>query len=301
MAVDANAYQTTAANTAGAVPLIYGQNVIRKLYENDIMRGYMEDVSVLLGAGNTWQVPIENSVFAMGTLTEGTATPISTLAFGKKDLTVVWYGDAKQWTIELDANAFSYVLNNNRENAAAAIGENRDNKIIAELTTSTSSAIYPFKADGSKYTSADVAADSFMSYEQIESTRVTMRLNKLSLKNIFVHPTQASSLRRDIRIVNNTNYNANVMERGELKTVSGIQLIEHPSITSVTENTETVYIALACMDKPAFYATKKQPVFELSRRDILDRAWTFHYFEAFGVLNKRNEGIIPVKSVGAVL
>ena len=91
------------------------------------------------------------------------------------------------------------------------------------------------------------------------------------------------------------------MERGELKTISGIQLIEHPSITSVTENTETVYIALACMDKPAFYAQKKQPVFELSRWDILDRAWTFHYFEAFGVLNKRNEGIIPVKSVGAVL
>jgi len=301
MAVDAKAYQTPAAITAGAVPLIYGQNVIRKLYENDIMRGYMEDVSVLLGAGNTWQVPVENSVFAMGELTEGTATPISELAFGKKDLTVKWYGDAKQWTVELDANAFSYVLNNNRENAAAAIGVNRDNQLIATLTATTSDAVYPYKDASTKYTSSDIAATAVLSYEQIMSTRVTMRLNGLKLKYVFAHPEQILSLSTDVRIVNNTNYNANVMERGELRTVGGIQIIEHPSITSVTENSLKVYIALGTMEKPAFYAQKKAPVFELDAGRSVDRAMTFHYYEAFGSLIKRDAGVIPMKSVGSVL
>lgn len=298
MTVDADAYKLTTAVTDDAVPLLYGEDaqLIKALFEAEIMRPYMDDISPLMsGAGNTFQIPIEDSTWAVAALTEGTATPVSPLDFSSKDLTVVWYGDAKQWTLELEASAFPYVLNRMRENAIKAMGENRDNQIITELLNTTATAIYPGTA-----TSGTITATDIFEYEQIQKANATMRVNKLKLANVFYHPYQKLGLKFDQYIINNQNYNKDVLERGQLMTIDGVQLVEHASIQTVTENSQTVYVALACMEKPAFYAQKVQPMFEMDRINILDRAWTFHYFEAFGAKLKRNEGIIPLKSVSAL-
>lgn len=303
MAVDANAYLLSDAVTDNAVPLIYGEDaqLIEVLFESEIMKPYMDDISPLLsGAGKTFQIPIEDSTWAVSSLTEGTATPVSALDFSSKDLTITWYGDAKQWTLELQASAFPYVLNRMRQNAIQAMGENRDNKIITELMNTSSTAIYPENASGVEYTSSTITADAIFEIRQVQKAGAKMRVSKLKLANVFYHPYQKLGLKSDNRIINNENYNKDVLERGDLKTLDGIQLVEHGSIQSATENSQTVYVGLACMNKPAFYAQKVEPMFEMDRINILDRAWTFHYFEAFGAKLKRNEGIIPLKSVSAL-
>jgi len=298
MAVDANAYLSTDAATDNAIPLIYGEDaqLLKVLFESEIMRPYLDDISPLVsGAGHTFQIPIEDTIWAVSALTEGTATPVSALDFSSKNLTITWYGDAKQWTLELAASAFPYVLGRMRENAVAALGENRDNVIITELMTTTSTAIDP-----TTWATAWDSADIFQ-VEQVQKAGAEMRVNKLKLANVFYHPYQKLALKEDVRILSNENYNKDVLERGSLVMVDGTQLIEHGSIQSSTIDTQTVYVALACMEKPAFYAQKVAPMFEMDRINILDRAWTFHYFEAFGAKLKRNEGVIPLRSVGGML
>ncbi len=304
MTVSANAYTATDGATEKSIPLIYGDDATLRevLFEAEILRPFLQDVSPLLsGAGNTIQLPEETTSWAVSALTEGTATPISELSFSSDDLTIAWYGDAKQWTVEAEVAVFDYVLGNMRENAVKAIGENRDNQIIAELMNTTSSALYPEKAAGGFYTSADIDADGVFQFKQVQRAKAIMRVAKVRMNFVLYHPYQKLALVQDERIINNNNYNNNVLERGEMKTIDNIQLIEHASIQTVTENSVTVYIALGCMAKPAFWASKVEPRFQMGTENLRDRATTFHYFESFGVKLKRDAGIIPIKSVGAAI
>ncbi len=304
MAVDANAYLETDGDTEGMIPLIYGEDaVLRKvLFEAEILRPYLDDISPMLsGSGNTIQLPEEDSTWAVNALTEGTPTPVSAIAYSSDDLTIAWYGDAKQWTKEAEVSVFKFVLGRMRANAVSALGENRDNKIIAEFLNTSATAIYPLTSAGVKYTSSTIDAEGTFQYGQIQRCNAQMRINKIKMAYTLYHPAQKLALKDTAVIISNNNYNNNVLERGSLKTIDGIQLIEHGSITSVTENSQTVYIAFGLMAKPAFYAQKVAPVFQIGTENLRDRALTFHYYEAFGVKLKRSIGIVPLKSVGALI
>lgn len=298
MAVDANAYLTTDAVSESATPIIYGEeDVLRaKLFKAQKLPQRMDDISGMAkGAGNKIQLPEELSTWAVSTLTEGTATPVSALEFGADDLLFVWYGDAKQWTLEAQAIVFPYVLSRMRGNALQAFGENRDNIVIGELLNTTSAAIY----SGTAAAGTIVAGDTF-EYQQIAKARRTMEIDNLELDFVLVHPSQALGLDIDANITDNTKYAADMIEKGVMKDIYGSEIISHASVQSVTENTVTVYQALACMAKPAFYASKVEPSMDMFKENPRERAWTFHYFEAFGVKLKRNEGIIPLKSTGSL-
>lgn len=303
MPVDANAYDTTAGSADNAIPLLYGTEVIEQLYEAQKLVGLGKDISKMFsGAGLTAQIPLDDTHWAVASLTEGTETAITALDYSKKDIVFAWYGDAKEWTIEADAVVLPYVLEDMRGKAAKAIGENRDNVIIAELANTSTAAIYPFKTDGTKFSSADIDATATFQYEQLVSAGTQMEEAKLKLASAVLKPRHKMALLNDERFINNENYNADIMEKGELKTVTGIPIIFHNSLGTVTENVDKVVgVGYALMEKPFFFAQKAQPVFELDRVNILKRSWTFHYYEAFGVKIVRDAGVIPLKAVmGAI-
>jgi len=301
--VDANAYLISDAVSESATPIIYGEeDVLReKLFTAQKLPQRMDDISGMAkGAGNKIQLPEELSTWAVSTLTEGTATPISALQFGADNLLFVWYGDAKQWTLEAQSVVYPYVLSRMRGNALKAFGENRDDIIIGELLNTTSTAKYPVNG-GTEATSATIDSDDTFQYKQVARARRQMEINNLDLAFVIVHPTQALSIDTDDNITDNTKYNVGMIEHGVMKDIYGTEIISHSSIQSVTENSVTVYQALACMEKPAFYASKVAPSMDMFKENPRERAWTFHYFEAFGVKLKRDNGIIPLKSVGAIL
>ena len=297
-----NAYTVSQGLNENTIPLIYGKEdvLIKELYDAEKLRTLGNDVTRYFnGAGKTMQIPIDEYHWAVSRLTEKVKTPISDLKWGSKTMTFNWYGDAKQWTMESEAVVSSYTLSDMRGKALKALGENRDDTIINELLETTSDAIYPFKANGTKESDSDVASE--FQYRQVLSARVKMTMDRLALSYVIYHPLQEASLLANEKIIDNNFYSNNVLERGVIKDIYGTKFIAHNRIQSVTENSKTVYIALACMDKPFFYAQKRVPVYELSRGDIRARAWTFHYYEAFGVKIVRDKGIIPLKSVGATI
>ncbi len=304
MTVDANAYLISDAVSESATPIIYGEeDVLRKvLFDAQELPQRMDNISQMAkGAGNSIQLPSELSTWSVSSLTEGTITPVSALQFGADSLVFTWYGDAKQWTLEAESVVFPYVLSRMRSNALQAIGENRDTVIYTELLNTTSAAIYPVNGSGVAYTSSDIDATATFQYAQVARARTQMKINKLKLNFVLYHPLQELSVITDSSITDNTKYNNNVIRDGTMVDVYGTELIAHNVVSTATENSQTVYIGLACMAKPAFYANKVEPMMEVFKENPRERAWTFHYFEAFGAKLKRVDGIIPLKSVGGAI
>lgn len=302
MAYDANKLVSSVAKTGGAVPLIYGQAVEKALYDAEQLKFLDNDITSLAqGAGDSIQVPIESSRFSVSALTEGTITPVSSRSLNKKTMTFAWYGDAKQWTVESDAVMFKYVLGRDKEQAGSAIGENRDIQRLTAMATTSSDAIYPYATSTTHYTSANIVATAVLSYEQITAAQTTMVMNRLKMGYVIASPMCLHSLKADTRVLNNNNYNKDVMEKGILKTLTGIQIVPHNAVASVTENSQTVYVNYAVVAKPIYFAMKASPVYEIFKENPRERLWTFLYYESIGVLKGRDSGIIPLKAVGAVL
>ncbi len=307
MTVDGNAYTTTSAGTDGTIPLVYkSDSIIEYLYATDIFRDLADDISYQLKgqAGNSVKIYSDDKHWSVSLLVEGNDIDVSTLDYGNKDLTIAWYGDAKEWTEQAEVSVFPFVLNDMRGKALKSLGENRSSIILTELYNTSASAIYPFKEDGTThYTSGDIDEDAVFQYEQIAAANITMQVSlkqNMSMKTVIAHPYQKFGLIKDSRITNNENYPANVMVSGGLRTIDGVDIRFHTAISTTTENSKTVYIALGLMEKPFYWAQKVDPVFRIGERSILNLSKIFRYHEAFGVKLKRNEGIIPLKSVGSI-
>ena len=301
MALEANAYTRTNAATDGVVPNLYDEVAEKYLYEAEVLRPLGIDKSgmILNKPGKSFQV-FKETAFSVSQLTEGTDTPVSALDFDSITLTVNWYGDAKQISKENLSEVFDFVWDDIRYGAANALAVNRDNVIMSELLNTTSSAIYPISSGSTRYTSADITADATLTYEQITEAWRRMRLNHRMIKAVIVHPNQMKSLMNDDKFINE-DYKAAGRIKGSIGRVmvgnpNGIAIIPHTSVQSVTENSVTVYQAIALGDRAFIYAQKVNPVFEFDDEYKRKRAITFHYYEAFGVKILHDEAVIPIKS-----
>lgn len=303
MSVSENSYKVSQGTSEKTIPLIYGKEdvLIEELYNAQKFREYTVDVTrYYSGAGKTMQIPVENFHWGVNELTETVSTPISELGWTSKDMTFKWYGDAKQFTIESDAVVSSYTLGDFRGKALKAMGENRDLVIMDEWSNTTEDAVYPMNSSGTARETSSTVSEEFKP-EQVLVAQTKMMEDKLSLSRVIIHPRQRASLLNNSNWLDFSKSNRDTFVSGILYDNFGVEYVTHNAVQSTTENSKTVYIAYAIVDKPTFYAQKQAPVYELDRRDILDRAITFHYYEAFGVKNIRDKGIIPVKSVGHTL
>lgn len=250
--------------------------------------------------GKSFQVFGEQQ-FTVGKLTEGVDTPVSSLGFGSVTLTVDWYGDAKQISKENLSENFDFVWGDLREGASKALGENRDNVIMTELLTTTSSAIYPISSGTTRFTSSTITSAGTLTYEQMTEAWKQMRINKRKLRAIVVYPTQFKALMNDDKFIRSDYSKAGTLN-GEVGRVmigsepGGVAVLPHTAVQSSTENSTTVYSAIAIGDKPFIYAQKVNPVFEFDEESKRSRSVTFHYYEAFGVKLFYSQSVIPLKS-----
>jgi len=302
MAIDTNAYDRATSTSKGTVPTLYDEIAEKFIYERELLRPLgVDKTGMILGKpGKSFQV-FKETQFSAGKLTEGVDTPVSALDFNSLTLTVEWYGDAKQISKESLSENFDFVWGDIREGASNALGENRDNVIMTELLTTTSSDLYPISSGTTRYTSSTIAAAGVLTYEQMTEAWKQMRINRRSLQSIVVYPTQYKALMNDDKFVNADYARAGTLN-GEIGRVMvgdnprGVAIIPHTAVQSVTENSTTVYVAVALGNKPFIYAQKINPVFEFDEETKRSRSVTFHYYEVFGVKIFYNESVIPLKS-----
>jgi len=300
MALDANAYKRAAASTDGVVPEVYDERVIEHLYNAEKLRPLADDVSsYLLGKAGKTITFFTETQFSASTLTEGTDTPISALDYANFDLTLAWFGDAKQISMETLSENFDFVWDRVRIGAAGALAENRDVQIMTELLNSTSDAIYPISTGTTRYTDANIIAGAGDMYEQAVKCKVEMAKDNLNMSYLVISPDQSYKLYNDAKFYTNSTSEMDVIKNGVIGKYLGFKVIESNNVQITDEGAADaieVSNAIALSDKAFYYAQKLTPVMEFERETKRQRAWTFHYFEAFGVKIKRNEGVIVMKT-----
>ena len=303
MALEANAYLTTDAVADNIIPELYNEELQQWQYEQEALRNLGADVTsrILSRAGNNLNI-YKGTEFQVGALTQGTDTPISELDFDTVVLTVNEYGDAKQIPLDTIEDSFEFLVGDLAYGAANAIAVNNDNVIMTELQNTTEDEVYPLNT-GTRRTSANIAATDKFDKEQVTEARRRMRINNRFLKYLVIHPNQYKAILDDSDFISKENYPTGILVSASVGTLFGAQVVEHNSVTSVTENTNvTVYIAMAIGEdragrqKSFCYGYKRMPVMEWDREFNRKRALTFHYHYRFGAQIVWDEGIIPIKS-----
>ena len=302
MSLEANAYDTTAANADNIIPELYNEELQQYQYELEGLRPLGTDVTarIMPRAGNSLNI-YKGTEFSVGTLTQGTDTPVSELDFDSVELTINEYGDAKQIPLDTVEDSFDFLVSDLSYGAASAIAENNDNVIMTELNNTTEGAIYPL-ASGSRRTDADITSGDTFDKEQVTEARRRLRINNRFLKYLIIHPNQYKAILDDQDFIPSDNYPTGTLVSGSVGTLYGAQVVEHNSVTSVEENSVDVYRAMALGEdragrqKSFVFGYKRMPVFEFDREFNRKRAITFHYHYRFGSKIVWNEGVIPIKS-----
>lgn len=298
MPLNANAYKEATATADSTIPNLYDEVAEQYLYEREVLRPFGVDKSgMLLGKPGKSITVYKDTAFSVNQLSEGVDTPVTALDWDNVSLSVNWYGDAKQISKEALSYSFDFVWEDLRRQAAEALGENRDTVIMTELLTTTESAIYPRNSSNVAYTSSTIAADAELSYEQLAEVRAEMRKDKRSMLTVIVAPDQEKSLLNDNKFISADYSERGAAGTGVLGRMLGATFYAHNAVQSATENSQTVYQAIALGERPFLYAQKVSPVFEFDEETKRSRSITFHYYEAFGVANLHDESIRIVKSV----
>jgi len=295
MAVSANAYQTTSANSDYTNPIIWSPQAEKYIYESNPFQQYaVNDTRFLNSPGRQGNYTLETA-YASGRLTEGVETPISDLTFNQVTITFYGYGDAKQVTDEQIETGFDYVVNDIRYGALGSMGENRASVIVTELMTTTSTGIYPNGKTSGTITSADT-----FNTDMIADVGTAMEETQARECNaIIVHPRQANSLKKLAQFTDSSKLGSDrVIRTGMIGEYLGIDILVSNHITTATENATTVYKAIALGRRPYIFAQKRTFEFSMEREKQRDRAMTFSWWEMFGVKILHNESVIIMTSAG---
>lgn len=297
MATSANAYLSTATSADYVNPQLWAEAIEQVAREAQVMVPLgVTDTRALGRSGEQINIA-KNQAFTAAALTEGTATPVTALAYDQVTVTFGEYGLAKQISnLEL-SYGLAAVYNDVTMNMGTALAEKKDDVIIAALAAGPSSTIY---ANGVT-TGAITAADVFNT-DLIADGISTMRGNKRRAQYLVIHPNCENSLIKDTQFVDASIYgSAKVVLNGEIGQYLGLRVISYSRITSATENTSfTVYKNLLLGPRGFVYAPKMGVKVSAKEDSILDRAVTFSATEAYGVSVLNSESVIVLKSVGGI-
>ena len=303
MSLEANAYLTSDAVSDNIIPELYNEELQQFQYELEALRPLGSDVTerILPRAGNNLNI-YKGTEFAVGQLTQGTDTPVSELDFDSVVLTVNEYGDAKQIPLDTIEDSFEFLVGDLAYGAASAIAENNDNVIMTELNNTSENAIYPISSGVTRVNNTNIAVTNVFDKEQVTEARRRMRINNRYLKYLVIHPNQYKAILDDEDFIPKDNYPAGILMNASVGKLFGAEVIEHNSVTSVTENSVSVYRAMALGEdragrqKSFVFGYKRMPVMEFDREFNRKRAVTFHYHYRIGAKIVWDEGIIPIKS-----
>ena len=240
--VSANAYMQASANSDYTSPIVWSEEAEKYIYESAVFQALgVNDPRHLNKPGHKGYYTLESG-FSMGRLTEGVPTPISALSFGQVEILFYAYGDAKQVTWENIVQSFDYVMGDLQYGAIGAMVENRDSEIVAELMNTSATGVYP----NAHASGTIVAADTFNT-DMIADVETLMEESQgKKCRAIVVHPRQKNSL---VKLDNFTDASKlgsdRVIRSGMIGDYIGIDIMVSNHITTATENSITVYKAIA--------------------------------------------------------
>ena len=293
MAIDANIFKTSATSAAYVNPIIWSEAIEQAARESEIMRALGVTDTRALGTGMTQINIAKNQVFTAADLTEGTATPVTALAYDQVTVTFTERGLAKQVSEKELSESISAVFSDITANMGTALGERRDVVIITAAAAGADSIIY---ADG--VLSTTIVASNVFNTDLIADGKTAMRVNKRMASNLVIHPNQNNALIKDTQFTDASIYGGReTVLNGEIGKYLGIRVLEHTSIVSATENSVTVYQALLMGPRPYVFAPSLSPKIRWKEDSVLDRAVTFEAHESYGVSVLNAESIIVLKSV----
>jgi len=293
MATSANAYLSTAGSADYVNPTIWSDAIEQVARESAIMPQFGVMDNRLMGRPGEQINIAKNQAFTAAALTEGTATPVTTLAFGQVTVTVGEYGLAKQVSnLEL-AYSIDAVFGDITSNMGSALAEKKDDVIIAAAVAGPYTSKY---ADG--VTSGAITAANVFNTDLVADGITAMRLQKRQPSTLVINPNQENALMKDTAFVDASIYGGReVVLNGEIGRYLGLRVISYTRVSSQTENSVTVYNALLLGPRPYVVAQKMAPTIKWKEDSILDRATTFAASEAYGVSVLNSESIVVLKSV----
>lgn len=295
MAISTN-YFSSGSTSAGYVnPIVWSEESEKYIYENAVFQQLGKtDNRQLNRPGKQYNYQFGTSS-SMGVLTEGVATPVSNITYTQVSVNFYGYGDAKQVSKEELSQGFSYILSDIQENAFGAMIENRDSVIYTELLNTTSTGIYPGTA-----TSSTIASTDVFSVEMIAEVETTMEQTQAKKCNaIVIHPKQKYSLITNSNFIDASKLGSDrVIRTGMIGEYYGIPIYVSNHITTATENSLTVYKAVALGRDPFVFMPKRNFEFAFEEETKRDRMITASYWEMFGTKILRNESVIIMTSVG---
>jgi len=280
MTVTDNVYSNNSSNAAYTSPIIWSPQSEQYMYDQSVFMQYgVMDARFLNQPGRQGNYSLETG-YSMGQLTEGVPTPVSKISYNQVTITFNGYGDAKQLTDEKVLNSFSYILTDIQRNAIGAMIENRESVIVTELLTTTTTGIYPNSRTSSTITSADTFNTQII--RDVRKAMIKSQAKRCSA--IVISPDQEADVLALPNFVNASQYGDNrIIQTGEIGKYIGIQFRISNFITSATENSITVYKAVALGRRPFVFAPKRRFEFAFEREARRDRAVTASWWEMFGV------------------
>lgn len=303
MALDSDAYNLTQLSTESTKPLLYDERLIKALYDKAVIKQVATDKSdMLVGAGDTFNVYVRTAFSTPTTaLEDGATIDVTGVTHTPTQITIAYYGDAKQWTEQAKRAGFNLVFDDWAEDSLMAIGELHNAKGMAELIDGASATHYPFNSSGVRYTNADVDVDAVLQFEQLLGVQDAMYLNNMNLGTVFIDTRQRSQLMADSRLINSLIVNSKPIVNGVIPSILGFNFVVTNAVQTSTENSKTVASAVCvASEKDTFiFAEKVAPVFRIGRDSPRDLFESFVYFTAFGYKVVRENGVIVAKSVVA--
>lgn len=293
MATSANAFLSTATSAAYLNPTVWSEAIEQVAREATIMAplGVIDNRAV--GTAMAQINIAKNQAFTAAALTEGTATPVTALAYDQVTVTFAEYGLAKQVS-ELELSyGLSGVFNDITQNMGLALAELKDGMIMTAAVGTVSTTIY---ADG--VTTGAISAANVFNTDLIADGVSYMRTKKRKAMYLIIHPNQEKALLKDSNFINASTYGGReVVLNGEIGKYLGLKVISYNGVKSATENSVTVYKALILGPRPYVVAQKVQPKIRWAEDSVLDRAITFEAHEAYGISVLNSDSIVMLKSV----
>lgn len=306
MAYSGNEFLYANSNAEGqdnVAPELWSEQIYTQAFKQSVLSpmvglGVVRQRNDILGrSGYKFTLP-KMDLLSASDLTEGVATPVSSLNFTGVEVTTRERGIATQMStrsVDFNVETFESTI---VDNMSGALAEKLNSDWVAELGTASTSAIYPIDTGSTRHTSANIDAGSVLALEQLNEADTSMQvnLNKRAVA-VLIHPYQEKALRDDSNFIDASQYgDASVLRTGEIGRLYGMTVFVSNHVESATENSVTVYKGFVLGMDACVYAPKRPVTFEADRGDILDRAITLHAWSDYGFQNFEEAAIVPVKS-----
>lgn len=299
MAIDADIYKSDAASAAYVNPTKWSEQIEQVARQNTIMLPLGVEDNRALGTSGKQINIAKNQAFTVSALTEGVATPVSSMAFDQVTVTFGEYGDAKQISMAQLEYGLSGVYNDVTSNMGTAMAEALDNAIIDVCSAGAGATLYPNGHDDT-----DVVATDLLTPEVIADAITQMRIGKRNAKYLVITPYTENSLIKDADFVDASKYGGReVVMTGEVGKYLGVRVFSTVFINTYAEGASDavpVYGNLLLGERPFVVGWKRKPRMQAKEDSILDRAITFSIDAHWGQSVLNEESIVLIKTAGYV-